>query len=223
MNENMRTDNGEFTNKLNEVLGTNYIATILLDMDDVLADFGTLLLELYNEKYNDSLKTSDMISWDMTPYVKPECGLDIYELMKTPGFFSRLKPTPYSQEVVNRLIENNYNVMIVSDSPMGHSFADYELDNECISNPADDKRAWLLKHFSAIPLSNVFFGSQKFFIRGDVLVDDKPDTYEKFKKFGFSCVLMNQAYNAHIKTNNRVHNMLEVEKVIYDMFENAAS
>ena len=41
----------QITEKINKLQGTNYVGTILLDMDDVLAKFAKDLLHLYNAKY----------------------------------------------------------------------------------------------------------------------------------------------------------------------------
>lgn len=212
------TNDRDFLKKIYEINGTDYVGTILLDMDDVLAEFGEALIQVYNSKYNDTLTTEDMVTWDMIPYVKSECGQDIYELMKTPGLFRHLKPTPHAIGMVKRLVEQKYNVLIVSDAPRGHAHCDYEMDNQNISNPADDKKAWLHQHFPMIPQSNIFLGSMKYYIRGDVLIDDKPETYEKFTALGLKVLLMDKPYNRHIKSENRIYNLLEAEERIYNMF-----
>ncbi|MGM9927447.1 MAG: hypothetical protein ACI35P_05790 [Bacillus sp. (in: firmicutes)] len=204
-----------FLQRLNSVLGTNYIGTLLIDMDDVLADFGEAWLQLYNELYDDNLSKSSITQWDLAPLVKPECGHKIYDLMKHPGLFRYLKPMPYAQEVVQRLHDARYNIMIVSDSPMGHAFCDYQKNSSLIANPADDKRAWLLEYFPMIPKQNVIFGSQKYYVRGDVLIDDKPETYEICTALGQDVILMDQPYNKHIPAKMRAHNLLEVEQFIY--------
>lgn len=207
-----------FTEKVNKMNQTDYIATIMLDMDDVLARFDKQILNLYNEKYNDQVTPEDMFDWDMTKYVKPECGNDIFQLMKNPGFFRHLEPSPYAVEVVQRLIDHGFNILIVSDSPKGYCFSDYEKNNLHVSNPADDKRSWLSEHFPMIPQSNVIFGSLKYYVRGDLLVDDKPDTYLKFESLGLDVLLMDRPYNQQIQTNQRVKNLLEAEKMIYEKF-----
>lgn len=207
-----------FTQKVNEMNQTNFIATILVDMDDVLAKFDQHLLNLYNAKYNDNVTPLDMFDWDMTKYVKKECGNDIFELMRTPGFFRQLEVKDYAVEVITRLVGKNFNILIVSDSPKGYGFEDYEKNHTYVSNPADDKRDWIQAHFPMIPQSNIFLGSQKYYVRGDVLIDDKPDTFLKFEKLGLECLLMDRPYNQHINTDKRVKNLLEAEEMIYRMF-----
>lgn len=207
-----------FTRKVNELNNTNYVATILFDMDDVVADFAHHLLHLYNEKYNDQLTPNDMIDWDMSKFVKKECGMDIFHLMKTPGFFRHLQPIEHAKDVIARLIEKNFNVLFVSDSPKGYSFTDYNVNPLFVSNPADDKRDWLAEHFPMVPTSNVILGSMKYYVRGDLLVDDKPDTYLKFRSLGLDVLLMDRPYNRFISSTNRIHNLLDAEEIIYKKF-----
>jgi 5'(3')-deoxyribonucleotidase len=214
----MLNDHHLLLQKLNEMNKTSYIATILFDMDDVLADFGEAWLKTYNQKYNDTLTVNDLTDWDTSKVVKTECGMDIYELLKTPGIFRYIKPSKNSVEVISRLIENNFEIVIVSDSPEGHSHSDYIQDETNVSNPADDKRAWLREHFPMIPSKNVVFTSQKYRVYGHCLVDDKPATFEIFESLERDCILIDQPYNRYIKTDKRANNLLEAEKMIYQSF-----
>ena len=195
-----------------------YLATLLFDMDDVLADFGPDWLAIYNKKYNDNLTREDMVDWDTTTFVKEECGSDMYALLRTPGLFRYVKPMPHAVEVINRLIQKGYEIVIVSDSPAGDPHCVYTKDGTKVSNPADDKRAWLKEHFPMIPEKNVVFTGQKYRVRGDVLIDDKPETFETFEELGLNIILMDQPYNRFIQTDKRVKNLLEAEKMIDDMF-----
>jgi 5'(3')-deoxyribonucleotidase len=185
-------------------------------MDDVLARFDLGFLSIYNEKYQDSLCPDDMFTWDMTQYVKKECGKSVYELLKHPGLFRYLQPTEHSQKVIERLHHAGFLILIVSDSPRGHSHD--EALEQYSTNPADDKRAWLEEHFPMIPQNCIFFGSQKMFVTGDVLIDDKPETFHYHENIGMECILIDRPYNRDFETTKRAFNLLEAEKMIYDMF-----
>lgn len=207
-----------FLQQLNAVEGTNYRGIVKWDMDDVLAQFDIGFLDHYNRIYNDHLKPKDMYDWDMSKYVKPECGEKIYDLLKIPGLFRYLQPVEHSQKVVQRLIDNNFLLLIVSDSPKGHSHCEMEGLKGNSANPADDKRMWLSEHFPMIPQDHVWFGSKKHFVLGGVLVDDKPATFEKHESLGLDAILIDRPYNQHIKTSYRAHNLLEAEEMIYTIF-----
>lgn len=214
----MRDFDRIFLQKRNEVKGFNHIGILKFDMDDVKALFGKSFINLYNNTYNDNLTSEDMKNWDMTTFVKPEVGAKVYELLKEPGLFRFLEPSPDAQNVIQRLINKGFEILVVSDSPAGHSFTDFQSNPTKFANPADDKRAWLLEHFPMISKENVIFCSQKDLVRGDILIDDKPDTFLIHQKMGMDVLLMDRPYNRHIETSNRVYSMLDAEQKIYEMF-----
>lgn len=207
----MKNLNDDFLQRMNHYFNTDFIATILLDMDEVLAQLIPNWAEIYNKQYGDILTPSDFTKWDTSKIVKPECGMKMYELLKTEGIFRYLKPHDYAQEFVQNLIHHQFDVVIVSDSPKGDAFCS---NTPTLGNPADDKRMWLKEYFPMIPEKNIFFGSQKFRVRGDILIDDKPETFEIFTGLGLDVILMDQPYNQHIDTKNRAKNLREAEKLI---------
>ncbi|SEM87540.1 hypothetical protein [Paenibacillus sp. OV219] len=193
----------------------NYVATILFDLDDVLADFLSSLIERYNFRYNDSLMIDDVTQWDLSKVVKKECGSRIYDFYQEPGLFRYLKPKEHATEVLKRLIDTGFEIVIVSDAPAGHSYDDFVLDKTKITNPSDDKRKWISENLPMIDKNNIVFTSQKWRIMGDILVDDRPDTFNKFQELGRNAILMDQPYNQEIDTKQRARNLLEAEQMIY--------
>lgn len=190
---------------------------ILFDMDDVLADFISPWISLYNKEYNDNLLPEHITDWNTTQFVKPECGKKIYDYLKTPGIFRNLSVRPYAQECIQNLIQKDFSIFIVSDSPQGHSFCDYQNNPLFVGNPADDKRKWLAEHFPMIKQENIIFTGQKWMISGDVIVDDKPATFLEFQKRNRHAVLIDQPYNRHIETPYRAFTLQEAEKMILDL------
>lgn len=211
----MKNQEFEFLKTYNSLHKSNYKGVLLFDMDDVLADLGTDWLNVYNEYYQDNLTPSHLTSWDTSNIVKAECGDNIYKLLKEEGLFSDLKPTEYSQDVMSNLIDNNFEVFLVSDSPKGYSYFDGVATK---GNPADDKRAWAKKHFPFIKEKNIIFTSEKYLVQGNILVDDKPQTYHLFKKINRNILLMDRPYNRDIVSDSRVLNMKEVEKRIKEKY-----
>ena len=185
--------------------------TILLDMDDVLADFIPEWLRRYNEDYGDSMTLKDVASWDLHTLVKPECGLAVYDYFRDPGLYRNLEPKPDSQEVVNDLVKLGAEIVIVTDSPMGCS---HGMENWMGSNPADDKRAWLQEHFPMIPKDNVVITGKKWFVVGDILVDDKPDTIEIFQNMGRKIIAVDMPYNQQVEADLRAKNWKDIHRLI---------
>ncbi len=121
----------------NQLKGKDFKAILLFDLDEVLALLMQDWADVYNFHYDDNKKVEDFDKWETDQIVKPECGMKVYDFLKHPGLFRYLKPTPHSQEVMQRLVDNDYEIFIVSDSPTGHSHCE---GIETLGNPADDKR-----------------------------------------------------------------------------------
>ena len=192
-----------------QVLQTKPI--VLLDMDDVLADFLEPWIDMYNKDYSDTLEIKTINDWNTSLFVKDECGLKIFDYFKKPGLYRNLPVKPYAIEMVTNLTDLGYEIFIVTDSPMGCTYGE---DGWKGSNPADDKRAWLQEHFPMIPTSNFIITGKKWMVTGDILVDDKPTTHEEFLKRGRKSILVDMPYNNHLKTDYRVTNLKEAEEMI---------
>lgn len=206
----------EYLKLYNKLKGKDFKAILLFDLDEVLALLTEDWLDAYNVIYKDNLKPHHLDIWDTHKKVKPECGFKIYDILKHPGLFRNLKPTAHSQEVLQRLVNDDYEIFIVSDSPVGNSFCD---GVESIGNPADDKRKWVWEQFPMINPRNIALTGEKFMIHGNVLVDDKPATYDLFTSIGRDVILVDQPYNQGIQTDLRAKDLLEVEKHIRNLFE----
>jgi len=197
---------------------------ILLDIDDTIAAFGPFYWNLHNTVFDDNVNYFDVIDWDLDKFSKR--GPDAYKLFKYPGLFRNLPPMPYAKEFVEKLREKG-EVIVVSDSPSGTSYKE-TVNLDCInkdhkiefphSNPADDKREWLKEHFN-FKKEDIIFTSRKELVMGDILIDDKPATYEKFKKLNRNIILMDAPYNQHIQTNWRAKDLNQAIEMVYAMLE----
>lgn len=188
---------------------------ILVDMDDVLAEFTEEWLSRYNLDYNDSITAEAFDGWDAVKHVKPECGNKIFEYFKAPGIYRHLKPKEGSQEVIAELIELGAEIIIVTDSPMGCTFGS---ENWQGSNPTDDKRAWLLEHFPMISSDNVIVARKKWYVMGDILIDDKPATIEKFQELDRKIIAMDMPYNRSLHAQRRAMNWNDVRDILFNEF-----
>jgi len=54
---------------------------------------------------------------------------------------------------------------------------------------------------------------------GDILVDDKPKTFEQFITLGRDAILMNMPYNRPINTKWRTNNLKEEEEMLYHLLK----
>ena len=142
--------------------------TIAIDMDDVLADLVPKWLSVYNKEWDDNLVKEDLLEWDITKFVKPECRDKVYEIIMRDGFYADLDIISGAQEGVNALQEMGYNICIASASP----------------KPAyTDKHNWIKKHFPTINTDNIIFTKNKSLVKADLLLDDGIHNLESFTGF----------------------------------------
>jgi 5'(3')-deoxyribonucleotidase len=152
---------------------------IIVDVDDVLRDFAGAVLEQYNAIHNDNKTIDDLVQWEHDKCL-PKMG-NFYDFImqyrKMVLYYA--KPLPGATTVMNRLSEKNRLVIAT------HQFSSLEgltLD-------------WLKKNY--IPHDAIFFGKDKYLLRGDVMIDDKYTNLLKFKRYnpGSMPVLMDKPWN----------------------------
>ncbi len=136
------------------------MATIAIDMDDVLNTLMPTWLDAYNRDYGDTRSPTDITNWDVWKHVKRECGQKIYDY-HTPDLFLACAPMPGAQRVTQKLINDGHNLLVVS----------------ACWNPLNEaaKRQWLTEHFPWLPQDCCHFvpmGRAKCEHRADVLIDD---------------------------------------------------
>ncbi|MFP7487257.1 hypothetical protein SFC65_24170 [Priestia filamentosa] len=189
---------------------------ILVDMDDTLADFSKAYWDIHNAVFKENIDRNTVNEWDLSKFSKQ--GKECYKLFKYPGLFRNLEPKPYAKEFIKNTREFA-DVYIVSDTPPGTgyqesvSFGNHKLEFS-VSNPADDKRMWVKEHFPDFPQSNIIFCSCKWMVQGDILVDDKPSTFERFQEEGRKAILIDMPFNQAIDTNWRAKDLMEAEQLI---------
>lgn len=188
---------------------------ILVDMDDVLAEFTGEWLRRYNMDYDDSITAEVFDGWDAVKHVKPECGDKIFEYFKAPGIYRHLEPKAGSQAVMQELVDLGAEILIVTDSPMGCTFGG---DDWKGSNPTDDKRAWLMEHFPMISSENVIVARKKWYVQGDILIDDKPATIEKFQELNRKIIAMEMPYNRKTPAHLRAKTWEEVRDILMELY-----
>lgn len=136
---------------------------ILLDVDGPCARQTDVWLDYYNTKYNDSLQFEDITNWNIASFVKPECGIKIYDILSDPEFYEHVKPVEGYVEGVQNLRNLGYRVIYVTSCPLG---------------TADQKIRWVLRHDEGATWQDIFTGYYKEMIWGDVLIDDAPHNLE---------------------------------------------
>ena len=142
---------------------------VLLDCDEVMADFVASYLRLVKMVADKTYTHDDVTQYD----IKRSLGLldsevtDIVGLIQQPGFCLSIEPIAGAVEGFRAL----------------HSVADvYIVTSPWNSCPTwtHERERWLANHFD-IHHSRVLHGSAKHLIKGDFLVDDKTDNLQAWR------------------------------------------
>jgi 5'-nucleotidase len=156
----------------------------LIDMDAILVDMLTAWLAKYNQEAQESVLISDIKEYDMDKVCRPEI---LYKILEKPGFFYDMAPMPGAVDAFTQLMEEKYEIFIVTQPPRKAEFA------------VRDKCRWVKKHFPSFNITNMVFCHKKYLIRGDLLFDDKPahlSTWKLYNPSGLTATL-DWPYNAH--------------------------
>jgi 5'-nucleotidase len=174
---------------------------IACDLDDVCACLVEPTLDLYNKEYEDSVTIDNIHTWDMWKYLKPECGVKVYEYIDAVGFFSSLKIFPGCAETLKEIVDSGHEVIIVTATPKKSPTGFYEKSN------------WVRKNLPFIGFDNIISAKRKDLIRCDILLDDGPHNLEAFP--GLTCAF-SKPYNMSVKTDYRVNDWQEFRELFFN-------
>lgn len=148
------------------------MATIAVDVDEVVADLVTPWLAVYNDDWEDCLEKEDITGWNIHEYVDQDCGVNFYEYL-TPSLYSKVLPVFGALEGIQKLRRLGHRVIFVTSY---------------VEGVTDAKFQWLKRHgfFDDVIDAKSFFISayNKSDISADVLIDDNVDNVKVFKGVG---------------------------------------
>ncbi|TYP73339.1 5' nucleotidase, NT5C type [Paenibacillus methanolicus] len=165
---------------------------IAIDMDEVIADFNTKHLSVFNRDYKENLTVRDLMGTRLRE-LRPQWKQEILAYLNDPLFFRDLDVMKDSQTVIKELSER-YEIFITTAAmEFPSSFA--------------AKYEWLKEHFPFIPEMNFVFCGDKSIIRADYLIDDNARHFQRFNGQG---ILFSAPHNLNETGYVRVENWLEV-------------
>lgn len=166
---------------------------ILIDLDEVIADLQGELEKRWNAKFphthlfEGGVRKSFYIG-DKDDSVMSE---QVEKLLQEEGFFSSLKPIPGAIEAIHEMKALGHSVFIVTSA--GVSFP----------NAATEKYIWVRDNLGVELLERLVITAAKPVIRGDILIDDRPQlAYED--KATWEHVLYDRSYNKDITGKRRI-------------------
>lgn len=129
----------------------------LLDLDDTLGYMMIPWVEDVESDYGIKLNIKsleDVPSWD---YLVDMVGYRVFDILAKPGFYSRVKPMNYAQEVLQRINDCGHEIKIVTAT-----------HHKNLSGKVE----WVEKHFPFLNYNDFIVAYEKHHISGDFLIDD---------------------------------------------------
>lgn len=170
---------------------------LLIDQDDVLAEYIKAVTLTYNKKYNANRHPKECDRWDLVSIF----GENILEIMHDPQIFRELEPVKDAIETFKRLYESNLFEMYIVTAAQ--------------PSAVEAKHEWIKYYMPFLPQRNVIYCLAKEMIKGDYLFDDGLHNVEAFKKAGGTPILFDRPHNRKgAEDYIRVKGWLEFETFI---------
>jgi 5'(3')-deoxyribonucleotidase len=139
---------------------------VYVDMDGVIVDLLTPWLAQYNEDFRDSVKPEDIKEWDTSKFVK--CGKLIFNYLDHEGIWFNAPPYPGAIEMLKKWHDQGHELYLAT-TPWHSKY--------CLI----EKVLWVNKHLPFLGCERLIFTHNKGLLRGDILIDDKPENLTGFR------------------------------------------
>ncbi len=172
---------------------------VAIDMDETIADSLGKQIGAYNEAFGVRMSPADLEGQHLHEVVPPERADHAKELFHDPAFFEDLALIDGSLEVIRDLAQRHEVFIASAAMEVPTSFA--------------AKYAWLREHFPFIPTSHLVFCGDKSVLDVDVLIDDTPRHFERFRG---TPILFSAPHNRQEQRYRRVSSWAEVRRMLLE-------
>lgn len=174
--------------------------TLLIDQDDVLAEYIKGVTKAYNHKYQANRDVEECTSWNLYSIF----GEEIETVMHEPSLFRHLEPVKDALEVFERLYRSHLFEMYIVTAASPTS--------------VEAKFEWIREHLPFFPEDRVIICKRKYMIKGDFLLDDGMHNIEEFLEAGGTPIIFDRPHNRHKGQGiTRVKDWLAFERVIMEI------
>jgi len=166
---------------------------ILVDMDGVLADFEGGFLARWRERHPNSffVPIAERRSFYIRDDYPTELHASVAAIYHTEGFFEQLPPVAGALEGIRQMHGAGYDLRICTAPITSYRY--------CVP----EKYAWVEKNLGADFIKRIIITKDKTAIRGDILIDDRPDIEGAYIP-QWRHLLFDAPYNRHVQGQPRI-------------------
>ena len=166
---------------------------ILVDMDNVLADYEGEFLQRYRKNFPNHFyipleKRNTFYLYDQYP---PELKKTVEGILTSVGFFENLPPIEGGKEAIEKMKSLGHEVFICTSF-----ISNYK---NCIL----EKYAWVEKNLGYYWTLRTILTKDKTLVYGDYLIDDRPE-HKGIRKPSWEHILYQMPYNKDLKEKRRL-------------------
>lgn len=145
---------------------------IAVDVDDTIAQSIKQWLTFYRADHNHELYQEHITDWDISQFVVPECGRDIYKYLSRADYYNDIEPIDGAWEGVEALREAGHRVVFATSTSAYDNGRKFEWlqYRGFLDGSRESEQDYLEVR-------------DKGLIRADVLVDDYTGNLKRFKGF----------------------------------------
>ena len=156
---------------------------ILVDIDNTITNMNHVWLKYINNQYKTNYKYSDITHWNFFNDLQAG-GKDVFNILHIPQFWKDITVYPNAVLALEHWAKKGHQVYLTTAS-------------DVLSPSFHVKMEQILKPFSShlINQNNIIVTNNKELINGDVLIDDKLETIDKWVKLGKMGFIPDQPWN----------------------------
>lgn len=179
-----------------------------MDIDGVILDLhAEWIVNRYNKFWGDHLTHESFTAWDVTQFVKPECGEKVYDILSHTDLYDDVPLIKnHSLHYINLLRAEHGKRFVFATSVIGEH---------------GGQKLKALRRFGYLPqgryTEDYIEASDKSLLNFDVMVDDYHGTIQKFLDRGKAGILYSQPWNRSFTTSDPNFYRVSTFEEIYEL------